>query len=160
MFNAVFDWTDESWHPSVTRQVRPGDKLVSSVYATGPRSYTMLITSTATGQSILSPYTLEDGQTTEETTAYFVLEHEPNTCKAFPAAGEMSFEDVYVEVDGKQVKPEWKGFKGDARKCNGDTVIVDPATIKITWDSKDDAASHNTTAVAKGTKWSAAKKQN
>jgi len=154
MFNGVFDWTDTSWHTSPEKfTVKPGDKLVSSVYATGADSYTMLITSMATGKSISTPYTLEAKQTTKETTAYFVLEHTPRKCSALSAAAQMSFENIYLEVEGKQVKsPQWKAVKG-ARKCNAATVITDPATIKITWDTTGDAESHNSTTVAAGGKW-------
>eukprot|EP01043_Picozoa_sp_COSAG02_P059705 COSAG02_NODE_7657_length_2908_cov_52.017958_2_plen_381_part_00 len=147
MFNGVFDWTDVSWHTSDEKfTVKPGDKLVSSIYFTGDNSYTMLITSTATGKSISTPYKLEAKQTTKETTAYFVLEHTPRKCAALSAAGQMSFENIYLEVEGQQVKkPHWQPVKG-ARKCNAATVISDPATIKITWDTTGDGIPQNSTS--------------
>jgi len=166
MLNKVLFTEDDDEIESEAVVVHPGDKLVSSVYATGSRSYTMSITSTATGRSISTSFTHED-QPIEKTTAYFVLGSDsaywlPDLCGDYPPEGEMSFEDVYIEVDGKQVKePEWKAIREDGTKCDGETVIVDPATIKITWEGgKDNATPHNTTAVAKGTKSSAAKKQN
>ena len=67
---------------------------VSSVYATSEREYTMVITSSTTGRSISTPYSLLKGQTTAETTAYFVLEHTPEKCSALSAAGKMSFNNV------------------------------------------------------------------
>lgn len=147
MFNGVFDWTDVSWHTSDEKfTVKPGDKLVSSVYYTSDNSYTMLITSTATGKSISTPYKLEAKQTSKETTAYFVLEHTPRKCAALSAAGEMSFENIYLEVEGKQVKtPRWQPVKG-ARKCNAATVITDPATIKITWDTTGEGIPQNSSS--------------
>jgi hypothetical protein len=154
MFNGVFDWTDTSWHTSPEKfTVKPGDKLVSSVYATSPDSYTMLITSTATGKSIATPYKLEAKQTTKETTVYFVLEHTPRDCSALSAAGQMSFERIYLEVEGQQVKaPKWHTVKG-ARKCNAATEVTDPATLKITWQTSGAAVAQNSTTVAEGAKW-------
>lgn len=43
-------------------------------------------------------YTLQSGQTGTESTAYFVLEHQPSHCNAYPESGQMSFKDIYVEV--------------------------------------------------------------
>lgn len=68
MFNGVFDWTDGSWHTSPDKYtVQPGDKIVSSVYASGPREYTMVISSG--GRSITTPYKLESEQSGVESTA-------------------------------------------------------------------------------------------
>ena len=65
----------------------------------------------------------------------------------------MSFDDIYLEVEGKQVKsPQWKAVKG-ARKCNAATSITDPATIKITWDTAVEAVPLNQTSVTEGAKW-------
>jgi len=129
--------------------VHAGDKLVSSVYATGSRNLTMRITSTATGRSISSSHTNPIDQPIEKTTAYFVMGTDPSYhraphCGDYPAEGVLRFEDIYVEVDGKQVKdPEWKTYRDGSSDCVGGTVIVDPATIEITWEGgKDNATLH------------------
>jgi hypothetical protein len=93
------DWTDTSWHTSPEKfTVKAGDTMVSSIVYTSDNSYTMRITSKATGKTISTPYKIEAKQTTKETTAYFVLEHTPRKCAALSAAGEMSFENIYLEV--------------------------------------------------------------
>ena len=45
----------------------------------------------------------------------------------------MSFENIYVEVDGKRVTPDWVALQ-ERPACDSKAVIVDHATIKISWD--------------------------
>jgi hypothetical protein len=56
------------------------------------------------GKSITTNYKIESAQTGNESTAYFVLEHQPDHCSAYPADGKMTFSDIYMEVDGVEVK--------------------------------------------------------
>jgi hypothetical protein len=139
IFNACFDWTDGSWHTSPeTYTVKPGDTITSSVYKSGDREFTMVISSKDTGKTITTPYTLQKKQTLAESTAYFVLEHQPRTCKAYPASGDCKFENIYVEVAGKEVTPTWTAAHVE-NACNSEAVIVDSKTIDFTWDTKADA---------------------
>lgn len=115
IFNGVFDWTDGSWHTSDEKlTVQPGDRIVSSVsYNRASNSYTMLIASTQLGKSISTEYSILRKQTSTESSAVFVLEHQPRTCRAYPTSGEFSFENIYVEVDGKHVmNPTWAALQG------------------------------------------------
>ena len=64
-------------------------------------SYAMDMLSAKTGKRATFNYRLQRKQHAPESTAYFVLEHQPDRCKAYPTDGEMSFENIYVEVDGK-----------------------------------------------------------
>ena len=137
IFNGVFDWTDGSWHTSPEKYtVSPGDKITSSVtYNKAANSYTMLISSSQLGKTISTDYAIEKRQTETESSAVFVLEHQPLRCKAYPVGGEMSFETIYVEVDGKAVaSPAWSALQ-ERPACDSKAVIVDPATIKFTWDT-------------------------
>merc|ERR1712072_54331 len=102
MFNGVFDWTDESWHTSIEKvTVQPGDLLTSSVFIdpTNSKKYYMRIASKNTGKVITTPYTIERRQTADETMAYFVLEHAPNSCAAYPPDGICTFTDISIAVD-------------------------------------------------------------
>lgn len=139
IFNACFDWTDGSWRTSdEIYTVQPGDKITSSVVATSKRGYEMQIC--ASGKCINTPYELEQGQTETESTAYFVLEHQPLFCSAYPADGSMQFENIYLEVDGQEVKnPAWEA-KQEAPKCDSECKIVDPNTIQFSWTPKGDQA--------------------
>ena len=129
------DWTDTSWHTSPEKfTVKAGDTMVSSIVYTSDNSYTMRITSKATGKTISTPYKIEAKQTTKETTAYFVLEHTPRKCAALSAAGEMSFENIYLEVEYEEVTPAWESEIGQ-NACNSACVVKDPATLEFTWDT-------------------------
>merc|ERR1719231_345796 len=92
----------------------------------------MEIASKNTGKKITTPYTLKRGQTLPESTAYFVLEHQPRTCKAYPTNGDCKFENIYVEVAGKPATPEWKAVQ-ERPACNSKATVVDAKTIDFTW---------------------------
>jgi hypothetical protein len=138
IFNGVFDWTDESWHTSPeVLTVKPGDVIFSWLaYEKADNSYTMYIKSTEQNKGITTNYKIERRQTAPESTAYFVLEHQPRSCKAYPANGECTFHDIYLELGGQAVaSPKWTAAHVQ-NACNSEAVIVDPATIKFTWDTK------------------------
>ena len=89
IFNGVFDWTDGSWRTSAeVYTVQPGSYITSSVVFNGveENSYTMIITDGT--QTITTPYKIEAAQHKNESTAYFVLEHQPSNCRAYPKDGE------------------------------------------------------------------------
>jgi len=127
--------------------VEPGDKIISSV-TMKDRTYTMRIaTSKDPSKTITTDYTLESRQAANETTAYFVLEHAPLRCGAYPPDGVCTFEDISMEVEGKLVTaPQWKPVKGGAYDCESKATVVDPKTIKFTWDAT--ATASTTTVVA------------
>ena len=82
----------------VTRTVRPANSLPTS------KMSLVLQIGHSTCIRIAAPYKLEARHTTKETTVYFVLEHTPRDCSALSAAGQLSFERIYLEVEGQQVK--------------------------------------------------------
>eukprot|EP00729_Bicosta_minor_P007264 gene7264-33170_t len=154
IFNGVFDWTDGSWRTSPeVYTVQPGSFITSSVIFNGveANSYTMIITDGT--QTITTPYRIEAAQHKNESTAYFVLEHQPNNCKAYPKDGECTFESIYMEVDGKPVTPTWTAAQ-ERPACNSKCEVVDSKTIKFTWDDSSTegaappAAASNSTAAA------------
>ena len=157
MFNGVFDWTDGSWHTSPEKYtVQPGDLLTSSVvFNEADNSYTMVIASTQTGKSISTTYNIERRQTKPESTAYFVLEHQPSNCAAYPADGVATFMNVSLAVNGKVVaSPQWQALQ-EQPACNSQATIVDPATIKFTWDTKAAAPTRGELPNARRMKWPA-----
>ncbi len=66
-----------------------------------PNSYTMYIA--ANGQSVTTTYKLLKQQHLNESTAYFVLEHQPSTCRAYPTDGVCTFSNIAVAVDYQTV---------------------------------------------------------
>ena len=161
IFNGVFDWTPGGgWHTSPKKlTVKPGDKIASSVtYNKAANSYTMKISSATLGETISTDYSILRRQTSNESSAVFVLEHQPRTCKAYPTDGEMSFENIYVEVDYKPVvSPTWQALQ-ERPACSSKAVIVDSATVKITWDPDAELVEEKEVEVGKNVpvKWSAA----
>lgn len=154
IFNGVFDWNDGSWHTSPeTYTVQPGDKIISSVvYRETDNSYDMIIASG--GKSITTNYKIlsQQGNKTESV-AYFVLEHQPLLCAAYPTDGVCTFENIYVEVEGKEVKsPNWEA-KQEQPKCNSKATIVDDQTIRFTWDTSSESNSVAPTVKKAMRKW-------
>jgi len=135
IFNACYDWTDESWNPSdESYTVQPGDLITSSiVYQPRDNSYDMYIASQQLGKSITTNYKLERGQTKNESQAYFVLEHQPDRCDAYPSNGVCTFENIYLEVDNEPVKaPAWKALQ-ETPACNSKCTVKDANTIEFSW---------------------------
>jgi len=93
-------------------------------------------------------YAIEKRQTESESSAVFVLEHQPRTCRAYPTDGEMSFDNIYVEVDGKAVAaPAWEAKQEDPA-CNSQATVVDSQTVKFTWSPTADAPTRGLSATA------------
>jgi len=113
--------------------VQPGDLINSSVIANSDRSFTMKIQGPNT-KEISTTYNLERGQKSSETTVYFVLEHQPITCAAYPSDGSMQFENIVVEVAGQAVTPSWLGLAQEPA-CDSKVDVVDSQTIKFSWNT-------------------------
>lgn len=156
IFNGVFDWTDGSWHTSDSLQVQPGDTVTSSVTTSDDgSSYDMTIASAQLGRSITTKYKILSQQAGTESVAYFVLEHQPETCRAYPANGECTFENIYVEVEGQLVQdPLWEA-KQERPACGSKTEIVDSHTIKMTWDTSASSTLASELSLPVPRKWSA-----
>lgn len=134
IFNACFDWTDGSWRTSDDiYTVSPGDQITSGITYSSDGTYIMTIS--ANGQTITTPYTLEAGQTKNESTAYFVLEHQPSNCAAYPADDGMTFDNIYMEVDNKPVTPTWSAHQ-EQPACSSSCKIVSDTRVDFKWDSK------------------------
>jgi hypothetical protein len=66
----------------------------------------------------------------------FVLEHQPLFCQAYPASGECTFTDIYLEVEGKEVKnPAWESHQ-EKPKCDSKATVVNSTAISFTWQAK------------------------
>lgn len=136
IFNGVYDWNKgaKSWTTSDSCTVQPGDLITSSVtLAPGTSTYTMAISTEACGEITMDKI-VDNNSGQNESVAYFVLEHQPLTCKAYPADGSMSFENIYLEVEYEEVTPAWESEIGQ-NACNSACVVKDPATLEFTWDT-------------------------
>jgi hypothetical protein len=136
IFHEVFDWNDghDSRSPESYR-VYPGDVLTQSVtYKPEDNSYDMYIASRRTGKSIAWNYALERKQAVPETTAFIVVEHKPQRCAQFPPNGNVTFSGIYVEVEGKPVRPRWEAAE-EKPGCHSVASVLDESTVLIKWDA-------------------------
>lgn len=135
IFNGVFDWTDESWRTSDTQTVAPGDRVTSDLKSvdSDDRTYDMSIARQG-DKPIVTRYRLEDAQKDAETVVYFVLEHQPITCLAYPRNGKLTFANITVEVSGKVVdEPAWE-VHAEQPACGSTAAVADARTLAFTWD--------------------------
>lgn len=134
IFDGVFDWT-RAWHGMYESKVisaKAGDKI-NSWLTCDAESCTQYIGNTRTGESATYPYQLHNPSKDKEAVLYFVLEHQPSSCDAFPPNGSCVFEDIYVEVEGKAVTPQWEAFQ-EKPACGSKMTVVDSKTLAITWN--------------------------
>ena len=135
MFQEIFDWTDENDEQTSPIKVAAGDLLTAEVAFVGPRRYIMNMTNHASGRTSNYHYDLLDKQTATESTAYFVLEHQPSSCRQLPPNGNVTWFNIAVEVNGQVVaSPQWKAMEEEP-KCGSKAVVTDPATVSIVFQS-------------------------
>jgi hypothetical protein len=154
IFDACFDWTDRSWHTSEGLEtVEPGDVITSSIlYKAQDNSYDMFIQSGNTGKSVSMNYKIQGRQHKNESQAYFVLEHQPSHCSAYPTSGICTFENIYLEVDGEEVENvPWQAIQ-ETPACDSKATVKDSKTIEFSWSATDDADA-GTAALDKPKKW-------
>lgn len=83
----IFDWNDQSWVTSDSHVVKPNNTITASVwYIDSSNSYGMEVGCVEDGWSVKTYKKIKAPQI--EATAYFVLEHAPMTCEAYPTDGE------------------------------------------------------------------------
>lgn len=134
IFDGVFDWT-RPWHGMYESKVisaKEGDKI-NSWLTCSTDSCTQFIENTRTGEGATYPYSLHNPSQDKEAVLYFVLEHQPSSCDAFPPNGACVFEDIYVEVEGKAVTPQWEAVQ-ESPKCGSKFTVVDSKTLAVTWN--------------------------
>jgi len=142
IFNAVFDWNPdapEEWWTSAIGSVRPGDRVDSYVSLVegedgAPDSYDMYV-GTAGGFEVHNNRVVDAGQSGNESWAMFVLEHQPESCEAYPPDQIFTFENIYLEVEFMAVeKPNWVAAQ-KAPACDSEATVIDARTVAITWDT-------------------------
>ena len=69
------------------------------------------------------------------TNAYIVMEHQPLSCSEYSTSNAITFDNIRISfVGGRHVVPKWTAHQ-HRPACNSTTTIVNPDTIKITWNS-------------------------
>ena len=96
----------------------------------------MIISCVETGWSATLTKVVKEGQI--EAVAYFVIENTPYSCDGLPANGSITFQNITMEVGGKQVVPQWLA-KQERPACNSTAVILSPESIQFTWGTSPSA---------------------
>lgn len=136
MFHEIFDWTTGRDSASSHFAVPAGDSVWAEVtYKAADNSYDMAMTSAKTGKSVSFNYKLQRRQHATESTAYFVLEHQPRECGQLPPNGIVTWSNISVEVNYATVPAPVFVAKQEQPACSSKVEIVDPMTITLTWDA-------------------------
>jgi len=143
IFNGYFQWDDGYWWSSDTGTVKPGQTIFGEVrYNKANGSYDMLISCKETGFSVSSNIAIEQGKT--YTDAYFVVEHQPNSCDEYPSNGQIVFTNINVERNYVPVTPNWQAFQYQPA-CDSTATVVSSTSVKFTWSASANAS--NTTQI-------------
>jgi hypothetical protein len=119
-------------YESKTLAAKEGDTINSGLTC-DLETCTQYIENARTGESATYPYKLHNPNKDKEAVLYFVLEHQPSNCDAFPPNGVCVFENIYVEVEGKSVTPDWEAVQ-ESPACGSKMTVVDSKTLAITWN--------------------------
>ena len=142
-FHEVFDFNSHQDFASSKLVVGEGEVVTASItYRASNRSYDMEMSIFPSNQSVAFNYGLSAAQSHNESTAYVVLEHEPDRCTQLPGSGAATFSDVAIEVNGAPVAaPAWQTRPGPfcskaGYKCCGSTArATSPTEIVMAWNS-------------------------
>lgn len=141
-FHEIFDFNSHKDFASSQLIVGPGEIVTASIsWRASNRSYDMEMSTFPSNQSVIFNYGLSPAQSHNESTAYIVLEHEPERCTQLPGSGAATFSDVAIEVSGEPVAaPVWETQTGPfcsnpTYKCCGSIArAVSPTEIEIRWN--------------------------
>jgi len=137
MFHEIYDWTVHKDSAGSHYVVPAGDSVWAQVeYRAKDNSYNMDMRSLVTGQRALYNYPLYAAQKATESTAYFVLEHQPHSCDQLPPNGIVTWSNISVEVNGEPVAAPLFRAEQESPACGSKVKIVSPTSIELTWDAK------------------------
>jgi hypothetical protein len=130
IFNGRFTWSGMVWWQSRSGDVKPGQTIDSYVRWIPEKSgYEMYIACRETGWSVKN-FQKVSGETFSN--VVFVLEHQPDTCSAYPANGEVLFTGITVEREGKRVNPQWTA-KNKVPARSSQAHVLSPSSVSMTW---------------------------
>ena len=132
MFQEIFDWTDFQDKQTDPIKVHAGDVITAQVECSNDActSYAMTMNSTGTSEQSIYSYSLL--QTATESTAYIVLEHQPDSCNELPNPGLCSWNEIEIDVNNKPVKNPLFVAAEESPKCKSKAVVGD-GFVNITW---------------------------
>jgi len=138
MYTEYYQWEPSDNQDSDQYEVNPGDQLFGQVTYLGDaqQTYRLNQTDLTTGQSSTMDIKVQqdDSGVYKNFTVLYVVYEKVADCGDYPPDGIVTFTDIKVFCSGKQITPQWKtAYVEDV--CNNRATVIDPATIKITWDT-------------------------
>jgi hypothetical protein len=134
IFNGYYQWDNGYWWSSDQGKVEPGNTIYAYVkYRSSSNDYEMFIKCLDTGWSVTSHIDIESGKQYND--VYFVLEHQPDTCAAYPTNGNETFFSINIEMNGKPViDPKWQAAIFQPA-CNSQASVLSPSSVAFTWST-------------------------
>ena len=114
--------------------VSPGDVIVSSMtFDAAQNAYALQIENkNQTGSRITSIRPVKYREV--YTDAYFVVEHQPNSCGEYPADGGIIFTDIAIAYGRNVSTPIWEAHTFQPA-CNSQAHVLSPSSVSFTWDT-------------------------
>merc|ERR1712046_114778 len=96
-------------------------------------AYECYISCVETGESVTTVYPVLQNAT--YTDVFFVLEHQPDLCAAYPSDDSVVFRNIHIERENKLVhEPKWtKHLKRPA--CESQAHILSKTSVSFSWKS-------------------------
>merc|ERR1711907_77309 len=128
-----FDWHTGNDEQSAAFTVKPGVRVFGQIDLQKDGSYIQMAGIAGTNQNV-TMRVVPDSKSEAFTNAYIVLEHQPLSCAEFSSSGEIVFSNIRISyVGGRHQMSTWTPHV-KAPACNSTTTIVNPDTVKITWN--------------------------
>jgi|ERR1711988_123698 len=135
IFNGYYQWDNGYWWQGHSHVVKPGQTIYAYVkYLSSNNTYDMFISCIESGWSVTDNKYIESGKV--YTDVYFVVEHQPDYCSAYPANGEVTFKSIYIEWENQSQDYQWEAYKYQPA-CNSTPHVIDSHTVQFTWNPKD-----------------------
>ena len=136
IFTGFYDWHNGDWEQSAVQNVAPGDKIFGFiVWNAATSTYTQTV-ALAGGAPIATKVSVKMLHGEVFTDAYFVVEHQPNTCKEYPANGGIQFDDIsIVWANGAPLTTDSWTVAQFQPACNSKGAVKSASSIAFTWDT-------------------------
>eukprot|EP01127_Copromyxa_protea_P002191 TRINITY_DN12081_c0_g1_i1.p1 TRINITY_DN12081_c0_g1~~TRINITY_DN12081_c0_g1_i1.p1 ORF type:complete len:222 (-),score=43.28 TRINITY_DN12081_c0_g1_i1:21-686(-) len=139
LYTEYYQWSDGYNRNSDSVAVNAGDTLWGQLTYLGDdkQSYklsnTDLTTSKSSGMTI--PVQKDSNGHFKKYTILYIVYEKVAECSEYPPDGSVTFTDIKVFCNNTLITPEWKtAYVEDV--CNNRAHVVNPQTVKITWDTK------------------------
>jgi len=143
IYNEYFQWVPTHNENSASHAVKAGDVLYGSVTLNAAtNSYVLFHKDETDGWNVSTtiPIQQKNGEYKNYTIVYVVYEKDA-PCQDYPPDGEVTFYNIKVEYEGKDVTNTMKwttAYVDDV--CNNRAHVLNQSAIQITWNTRMESA--------------------